>query len=258
MNRLGLITALILAVGSANVSYGQTARTPDSPVESWRMLDTRMSDNCALCHQRLGEPLAKQVKEWQGSIHFWQGVSCDACHGGDPKSLINTVAMSAENGFMEAPIPEAIPADCGQCHQDALASFNESAHGELFDANDFEPGCVTCHNSHDVREVSMDLVTLEASCGECHAMDYISEVRDPLMNTDQRITQLYGQINAMPSTNPNVPYLRNRLDRARKAFRKLAHYLATNTIVTKRQSVDQELDHIAFMINFDDSSVKGN
>ncbi|MYA78732.1 MAG: hypothetical protein F4Y17_14600, partial [Gemmatimonadetes bacterium] len=44
-------------------------RTPDSPVASWQKLETRMTDNCALCHQRLGEPLARQVAEWQGSIH---------------------------------------------------------------------------------------------------------------------------------------------------------------------------------------------
>jgi len=255
MNKLGWITAILLLVESVDVSYGQAQRTPDSPATSWRKLDTKMSDNCALCHQRLGEPLAKQVEEWQGSIHFWRGVSCDACHGGDPTSTINTVAMSETNGFMDAPIPEAIPADCGQCHQDALASFQESAHGELFDVNDYEPGCVTCHNSHDVREVNMDLVSTTAACGECHDVDYIDEVRIPLIDTDERISALYTTINAMPTDNPNAPYLRYRLDRARKEFRKLGHYLTTNTIVTKRQSVDKELDFIDFMIDFDDSSI---
>lgn len=258
MNKLGWLTALIVVIASADLSSAQNARTPDSPVTSWRKLDTAMSDNCALCHQRLGEPLAKQVAEWQGSIHFWRGVSCDECHGGDPTSLINTVAMSEENGFMEAPTPENIPADCGQCHQDALAAFQESAHGELFDVNDYEPGCVTCHNSHDVREVSLDLVSASAACGECHDLDYINEVRDPLVDTDQRISTLYDQVNALPRDNPNAPYLRNRLDRARKDFRQLAHYLTNNTIVTKRQSVDRELDFIEFMIKFDDSSISGD
>ena len=232
-------------------------RTPDSPVTSWQKLETRMTDNCALCHQRLGEPLAKQVAEWQGSIHAWRGVFCDTCHGGDPTSTILTVAMGEQNGFMDAPLPEAIPEDCGRCHPEALESFWESAHGDLFEANDFEPECVTCHNSHDVREVHIDMVSITAPCGECHDQDYIDEVRNPLIDTDGRIERLYGEILAMPGDNPNAPYLRNRLVRVRKQFRGLAHYLATNTIVTKRQAIDRELDYIEFMLHFDDSTVEG-
>ncbi len=247
-----LIVMLAVTLPSA---HGQ--RTPDSPVTSWRKLDTHMTDNCALCHQRLGEPLAKQVAEWQGSIHAWRGVFCDTCHGGDPTSTILTVAMGEQNGFMDAPLPEAIPEDCGRCHAESLESFYESAHGDLFEANDFEPGCVTCHNSHDVREVSIDMVSITAACGDCHDQDYIDEVRLPLIGTDTRIGQLFGQIIALPGSHPNLPYLRGRLIRARKQFRQLAHYLTTNTIVTRRQAVDRELDYIEFMLHFDDSTVEG-
>ena len=87
--------------------------------------------------------------------------------------------------------------------------------------------------------------------------DYIDEVRNPLIDTDGRIERIYGQIAAMPGDNPNTPYLRNRLLRVRKQFRQLAHYLATNTIITKRLGIDRELDYIEFMLHFDDSTVEG-
>ena len=248
------IVLIIISTNNDHVVHGQ--RNPESPVTSWRKLNVNMTDNCALCHQRLGEPLAKQVKEWQGSIHAWRGVFCDTCHGGDPTSTILTVAMGEQNGFKDAPLPESIPEDCGRGHPESLASFYESAHGELFEANEFEPGCVTCHNSHDVSVVSMDLISMSAACGECHNQDYIDEVRSPLINTDTRINQLYEKIIAMPGDKPNEPYLRNRLIRVRKQFRQLAHYLANNTIVSKRQKIDRELDYIDFMLDFDDSTVE--
>ena len=252
--RTSIVIIIMLAV-ILPTANGQ--RTPDSQVTSWRKLDTRMTDNCALCHQRLGEPFAKQVSEWEGSIHAWRGVFCDTCHGGDPTSTILTVAMGEQNGFMDAPLPQAVPEDCGSCHPESLKSFSESAHGELFEANDFEPSCVTCHNSHDVQEVNLDMISLTAACGECHDQDYIDEVRNPLVDTDLRIDRLYSQVISMPGNNPNTPYLRNRLLRARKQFRQLAHYLTTNTIISRRQGIDRELDYIEFMVNFDDSTVEG-
>lgn len=251
-----MVLAFVL-FGFVLVVHAQSPqRTPDSPTESWKVIEGPFNDYCTMCHQRLGTRLADPVKEWRGSIHAWRGVFCDTCHGGDPTSTVLTIAMGEQNGFMEAPLPPAIPEDCGRCHEAALQSWKESVHGDLFEVNDYEPNCVTCHNSHDVREVSLNLVSLDAACGECHNIDYINEVRLPLEAADKKLKDLYARVNAMPAGNPNVPYIRNRLDRVQKEFRGLAHYLSSNIIVQRRQSIDRELGYIEFLIAFDDSVVR--
>lgn len=251
--KLRVYAVIVVGLLGSGPLFAQPARTPESPVESWKKTDLRMNDNCSACHQRLGEPLAMQVSQWQGSVHAQKGVFCDSCHGGDPTSTVLTVAMGEQNGFMEAPQPLAVPDDCGRCHEDALASFKESAHGELFESNDYEPSCVTCHNSHDVKAVSFDMVAMPASCGECHEQNYIDEVRNPLAETDRRMERLRAQIASLPASNPNAAYLHRRLDKASEAFSRLAHFLNANTITTQRQTLDRELTYLEFMVAFDDT-----
>lgn len=243
--------ALLFVMGST--AFAQSARTPDSPLETWRKTDLRMNDNCSACHQRLGEPLAKQVGEWQGSAHARNGIFCDSCHGGDPISTVLVVAMGAQNGFKPAPQPKDVPEDCGRCHQEALASFTESAHGELFESNAYEPSCVTCHNSHNVQDVSFNLVSLEASCGACHDQNYINEVRNPLNDTNEKLIRLRSVVTSLPKENPNTAYLRSRLDKASHEFSGLAHFLSSTAITAKRQSLDRELQYLEFMVSFDDT-----
>lgn len=253
--RRGWIWGLIVMMGvSVTSRTGQAQENPYTHGStSWKKLEGPFSENCSKCHQRLGERLSKQVSEWRGSVHARSGVFCDTCHGGDPLSTVLPVAMGPQNGFMEAPLPKDIPKDCGRCHEEALQSFKESAHGDIFDTNDYEPGCVTCHNSHNVSEVSLDLVSLDAACGTCHDQNYINETKNPLVQTDQLVKHLYTQLNALPATNPAVPGLRARLDAARKKVRQLAHHLNENMIRQKKAAVDRELVKLQGIIKFDET-----
>lgn len=257
MRRAWTWVPILLIVSNLSVRTGQAQdKSYEHGSESWRKLEGPFHENCSKCHQRLGERLAKPVREWRGSIHDRSGVFCDTCHGGDPLSTVLPVAMGGQNGFMEAPRPKGIPAFCGRCHEDALKSFKESAHGDIFETNDFEPGCVSCHNSHDVRETTLDLVSLDAACGKCHDQNYINETKIPLVEANQLVKQLYARLDTLPATDPTVPGIRIRLDAAHKQFRKLAHFLSDNKIRQKKVAVDKELARLQGIITFDDTMTR--
>ena len=77
------------------------ASSPSAPLPR-----RRTETVCIQCHGaqpgRLGEP----VKLWRDSIHAENGISCNDCHGGDPKDLAN--AMSPARGFLGVPKDAAI------------------------------------------------------------------------------------------------------------------------------------------------------
>lgn len=254
MRRAWLWVSITMIVMSLGGRAGWAQEKPYAQGStSWKKLEGRFYENCSKCHQRLGERLSRPAKEWRGSVHERNGVFCDTCHGGDPLSTVLPVAMGPQNGFMEAPLPKGIPKDCGRCHAEALQSFKESAHGDIFETNDYEPGCVSCHNSHNVSAVSFDLISLDAACGKCHDQNYINETKNPLVQTEQLITQLDARLNALPATDPRVPGMRARLDAARTQFKRLAHYLNENIIRQKKAAVDKELAKLQGMIDLDDT-----
>lgn len=250
---------VLLIVLSVSARTGQAQDKPYAHgSESWRKLEGPFRENCSKCHQRLGEPMARQVKEWRGSVHERNGVFCDTCHGGDPLSTVLPVAMGAQNGFMETPHPKDMLVFCGRCHEEELKNLQESLHGLNFIENDFDPSCVTCHNSHNVREVSLDLIALDPVCGKCHTARSIDQgkihrMKLELTQADQLVKQLYARLDTLPATDPAVPGMRVRLDAAYKQLRALAHFFSEEKIRQKKVGVDKELTKLQGIINFSDT-----
>jgi predicted CXXCH cytochrome family protein len=115
-------------------------------------------------------------------------MSCDGCHGGDPKEERANDAMSDARGMKPRVTRESTPDFCGTCHSDAafmhkykpgqrvdqLALYRKSVHGVRFAKGNLKAAeCVDCHGVHNTRAVSDPQSAVHPSrladkCGACH------------------------------------------------------------------------------------------
>ena len=255
-----VVATLSLCIGTARAQ--EEVQEVESPSyaqgsKSWQKLDGPFFETCSMCHQRLGERLSEQVAEWRGSVHFSSGVFCDSCHGGNPMSTILTVSMGEAYGFKSDPSPEGVPNFCGpSCHESAYSVNEANIHTEDFPDEGWEPNCVTCHGSHEVQEVNMDLVSLEENtCGPCHSRAfYLRQTeKESLVNSHQLIEDLYAQLEMMPEM-PIKNTIRVRIDKAYKDLRGLAHYFNRRQIRAEKAPIDTELGYIKGILDFSESA----
>src|SRR5512143_2111969 len=101
---------------------------------------------CIKCHSGLQGRLGAPPRDWKGSVHAANGISCNNCHGGDPTDM--AMAMSPARGFLGKPTEMAIPGFCGRCHVGVKEDYLASAHGRALGKGG--PQCVTCHSNHAV------------------------------------------------------------------------------------------------------------
>jgi hypothetical protein len=96
-------------------------------------------NGCVRCHSRLSLPseMSDRFLDWRGSRHAAAGITCDKCHGGDPKA---SVAAKAHTGVYPPSNSESMlnerksPDTCGSCHGAVVHSFIESRHYSLLKA----------------------------------------------------------------------------------------------------------------------------
>ena len=129
---------------------------------------------CAECHRSsLVAPRFDHLLDWEQSPHGREGVSCDACHGGNAVTLESPLAhqqiLNSQNP--SSPVHRTNLAEtCGTCHEGPFAAFQESWHFELLNmGNRDAPTCTTCHGT-----VAAQLLSpkgLERQCGSCHGAD---------------------------------------------------------------------------------------
>lgn len=128
----------------------------------------RVADTCASCHSDAArmEPYGiptNQDEEYRRSIH-WETISeggdtsaptCNDCHG---------------NHGAAPPGISWVGNVCGQCHVVMAEHFRESHHSETFAALGV-PGCAFCHQNHEIRTASDEMLGLAegAVCAACHS-----------------------------------------------------------------------------------------
>lgn len=121
---------------------------------------------------------------WESSAHAKNGVSCDSCHGDDPKNVVRPSAAA-----------------CEECHEQAMADFNKSTHATALthaaskayiekNGTKYEYkfltypqtgsenfGCVNCHQVGTVSAVDNS----KGDCATCHSSHSFSlvEARKP-------------------------------------------------------------------------------
>jgi hypothetical protein len=149
-------------------------------------LTAQTKNSCVECHAGQSGVLQKAVEAAQ-SVHGHKGMSCETCHGGNPRET--DVVKAHGPGFSGNIRREDIPQLCGSCHADAshikqfnpslrtdqLSQYQTSVHGIKFAAGDTKVAvCTDCHGVHDIRPASdprspVHPLNVATTCSRCHS-----------------------------------------------------------------------------------------
>jgi len=144
-------------------------------------------DNCAKCHADIDPRHAAIVNGYRSDVHFEQGFTCAACHGGDA-TVTDEEAMDPGKGFVGTPAHGEIPRMCGKCHSDAnfMRHYNPtlnidqeekyfaSVHGRRLRQGDPKVAtCTSCHGVHGILPVDntnspVYRLNIPRTCAKCH------------------------------------------------------------------------------------------
>jgi len=192
---------------------------------------------CVQCHAALNGQLSQPVRLWQDSIHAEHGITCNACHGGDPMDSAN--AMSPARGYRGVPLPTTIPTICGGCHMGVVKYYMNSAHGRALGRGG--PTCVTCHGSHNVIRASLDLIS-QKNCTPCHTFDKARQIRTAMVKTDGMLQAIDKRIKVLKSQGIVTDTLEKRLFSLRNRSHSLYHSLDVNLIRQESTHIQAELE----------------
>ncbi|NVN89699.1 MAG: cytochrome c3 family protein [Desulfuromonadales bacterium] len=194
---------------------------------------------CIQCHgSQTGRGLVP-VKPWQASIHAENGISCHNCHGGDPADSAN--AMSPQRGFLGAPREGAIPDFCGRCHIGIKTDYLRSAHGRALGKGG--PTCVTCHDSHGVTKVSIELIS-EKNCTRCHSYERARIIRNAMEQTEANLVTLSRRIEQFKVSGVDTSALEKSLFSQRNSYHSLFHEVNPTRITAESAKIAAELTRI--------------
>lgn len=188
---------------------------------SYSLTKAQATNQCIKCHLDLDDNHAKLFKT---DIHFYNGITCAGCHGGDPTSDDMDVAMSEEKGFIGVPSRVNRYQVCVNCHADAnkMKKFGSSIPTDQFEnlknSVHFQPtfnnegpiaDCVTCHSIHDIKGVKDPASKVYPTkivelCGSCHSSaDFMKQYNPglPIDQVSKYRTSVHGHLNAKGDPN---------------------------------------------------------
>ena len=191
---------------------------------------------CIQCHSTLPDQLGAPVKLWRSSVHAENGISCNACHGGDPKDAND--AMNRAHGFLGAPKEVEIPAFCGRCHPGVMKDYLASAHGLALGKGG--PSCVTCHGNHQVVKASLELIN-EKNCTRCHSFERARTIRDAMQQTEGIIVGIDARIRGFQAEGVDTERLGKGLFAVRNRFHTLFHEVNVALVKKESRQINAEL-----------------
>lgn len=192
---------------------------------------------CLTCHAAQAGKGGRPVAAWQNSIHAQNGISCHHCHGGDPSDSVN--AMSPDRGFLGAPGEVAIPAFCGRCHVGIHDDYLNSGHGRALGRGG--PTCVTCHGSHDVGKVRLDIIN-EQRCSSCHPYARAKAIKEAMAQNEGRLVQMERDLALLRGKGVGTAEQENRLFALKNRYHRLFHNVDVNRVIGESAAIGKELD----------------
>jgi hypothetical protein len=182
---------------------------------------------CVICHEFLGAGLGRPVKDWKGSVHQQNGITCNLCHGGNVDIDVENIkqlsgeefeekrsqAMSKSQGFIGKPSGKELFAVCAQCHRASVDRYANSIMGKAYLDNKGGPSCVGCHHAHHNTMPEVPKV-----CESCHKETAGFDQIDPMDVTESTVKALSGiriklaQEKAIGKQPPFIPEFPEELD----------------------------------------------
>jgi len=180
------------AVGPLNAQTGSD--------EGLVSVATHKPDQCITCHRAIEEPAGMK---YTSDIHYQKGISCAGCHGGDPSTDDQEVAMSADRGFIGVPADDAISAACAKCH--SSEKVMRDGFSSKIRLNQAEALAASVHGKAEVTGVGQ-----MAQCVTCHGVHNIKRVKDPAspvshLNVTNTCAGCHSNAVFMRSYNPGLP-----------------------------------------------------
>ncbi len=173
-----------------------------------RLNHTERNISCSLeCHEDLIRKKASDnFQQWSESIHSQYFVTCDQCHGGNPKANTKADAHSTKKNITDPGSPiyfKNIPETCGKCHTEELDNFKNTMHYQRLQAETKAPSCINCHQPHSFKVLKASELT--PLCSVCHnqidqpstanvpkdaklALEKADELRDTIQTTRKSIS----------------------------------------------------------------------
>lgn len=188
---------------------------------------------CVSCHGGLKGKLGKPVLLWRKSIHHQMGNSCEGCHGGDPTNVLE--AMSPDRGFIGVPQHEQITDVCGHCHIGVKENYMKSPHYKTA-LMGFGPTCIICHNSHDVKKASLELIR-EELCGQCHPFENAQKIKKAFGHAEKTLNERKDELRYLGRRGMPVKRLEQTLFNLRNALHQITHSLNVEDVKKTTEAV---------------------
>jgi nitrate/TMAO reductase-like tetraheme cytochrome c subunit len=198
---------------------------------------------CISCHSsdKMKPELLSVVDAWQASWHAQNRISCEDCHGGDPRDA--ALSMSHQRGFIGTPAYEAVPAFCGKCHIGILQNYIESGHGKALKSKVQAPNCVTCHGSHNIQKASIHIIN-EQLCSKCHSYERAKVMKQALFLTEKKISELERNLKDLKNQGFYAESEEKALFSTQAEFRTLFHTVDVDLVKEKTDGVSIKLESI--------------
>jgi predicted CXXCH cytochrome family protein len=167
-----LVVAVCVAAATALAQPGSVPPAPKPPEAA-----SSAAGRCGVCHP------AERV-QFERSRHAQEDVHCVSCHGGDDRSIEQSLAHGG--GFIGRPRHADVPRLCASCHAneeamrpynlpvDQYALYQTSGHGRRLARGDTRVAvCSDCHGAHDILPPSdpssrVFPINIPKTCGRCH------------------------------------------------------------------------------------------
>jgi hypothetical protein len=188
--------------------------------------DVDDESTCVTCHEvEADEVMALPVPEWRESVHAVHQVSCDACHGGDPRLEDGDDSMSEEAGFLDNPSWTEMAEYCGVCHEAIAESYTAGRYGRGIEQGVRVPTCATCHMQDGHRTLVSkpdELITAE-TCPGCPSLSDPEAALAALVECRGAATELALRIDAVERKGIELTDFRRNLRQVQASFARSVH-----------------------------------
>jgi hypothetical protein len=191
---------------------------------------------CVTCHEvEPDEELAVPVPEWRESVHAPHAVSCDACHGGDPRIEDADDSMSEEAGFLELPSWTEMADHCGLCHEEMAATWNAGRFGRAMAAQRVAT-CADCHmqDGHRILAAVPEEIITSETCPDCPTLDAPEAALASLLAVADAERELRAGISVVEDKGIDMTDFRIGLSQVHGAFARTVHEFDDESLVAAR------------------------